>query len=113
MTCQDGVPRYGICTGTQLRKLCDENECVREGVGLYLKPNPVSPWHYVNSSEGAPDLGIAKQKNNLDPEHPSMQTEISGAEDILRDVGMTKFVDIVPPQNRCCGRNGDFDRVSY
>ena len=46
----DGVPRYAVCGTETLRKLCAPHESVRDGAQLYLKPDPVSPWFYVNSS---------------------------------------------------------------
>ena len=79
---EDGVPRYAVCFGDQLRRLCDEHEHVREGVALYLKPAALSPWYYVNSSEGAPVLGVAHRNDNLRPQFPLMCGQMS-EDDVL------------------------------
>lgn len=52
---QDGVPRYLVCDADQLRKICAEHESIRAESCLYIKPDPRSPWYYMNSTYSASD----------------------------------------------------------
>ena len=47
---KDGVPRYALMNTDGLRDLCSPHESVRQGAGLYIRPHPLSPWYYANSS---------------------------------------------------------------
>ncbi len=49
----DGIPRYGVCNTDALRKLCLGNEGLRDKAALYLKPDPCSPWFYLNTMSTA------------------------------------------------------------
>ena len=63
----DGVPRYGVCNSDTLRKICAPHESVRDGAGLYLRPDPCNPWYYMNSTAGATD-GAPTAEQNVSPE---------------------------------------------
>ena len=59
----DGVPRYGVCNSDTLRKICAPHESVRDGAGLYLRPDPCNPWYYMNSTAGVTDGAPTAEQN--------------------------------------------------
>ena len=58
----DGVPRYGVCVADHLRRICAPNEGVRDTAGLYLMPDPCSPWYYLNTASA---VGSSRHEEEL------------------------------------------------